>query len=420
MPLWLVWTTLGLFGWVLFSFPIGVGIGNVVRVGTTGEVEAEPEERIRWRSALETRTPPFSQVLPRVLVVDDDASFRTLLHTTLARPEIEVREAESAEEAASLVRSWRPSVLVLDVGLPDLDGLSFCRGLKAGGEGAPGVVLLTGAEVSHPDALAAGADALLRKPFSPLDLVAVLERFFSDTTRGRTRLREVPLTEAGPPEQLDLYARDVGELLGSERAQRTRLELAYRQTIESLATALEWKDAPTSGHSRRVQLYALELAAAVEPALLTERSLEHGFLLHDVGKIAIPDSVLRKQGPLTESEQQLMRRHTISGAELLANIPLLEGAGLEVVRSHHERWDGAGYPDGLAEEAIPLGARVFAVADALDAMTSDRPYRRALSWDTARRQILAEADRQFDANIVHAFVRAEPELRQIRRELVAA
>jgi ribonuclease P protein subunit RPR2 len=306
---------------------------------------------------------------------------------------------------------------VLDVGLPGLDGLSFSKRLKDElGAAAPAVVLLTGSEVTAAEARAAGADATLRKPFSPLDLVGVLNRLIGSRGAGLTPPREPQLREAHAGEQLNLYARDLRELLALESGRRAELEQAYRQTVESLARALEWKDAATGGHALRVQRYALELAAAVDPSLLDDASVEAGFLLHDVGKIAIPDSILRKRGPLTDSEQELMRQHTLIGSDLLDGIPLLSGEGLGVVRSHHERWDGAGYPDGLAGEEIPSAARIFAVADALDAMTSDRPYRKALTWESAVDEIMEQRGRHFDPQVVDAFDDLSPAMQGICAE----
>ena len=127
-----------------------------------------------------------------------------------------------------------------------------------------------------------------------------------------------------------------------------------------------------------------------------------------------------KPGPLSAAERRRMQTHTILGEAMLAGVAFLQGEGLKIVRSHHERWDGRGYPDGLARDEIPLGARIFTVADALDAMTSDRPYRRAMSWQVARTEILTQRGRQFDPAIVDAFVERESHLREIRRELAAA
>ena len=169
-----------------------------------------------------------------------------------------------------------------------------------------------------------------------------------------------------------------------------------------------------------MQRYAIELAEAIEPGLLHDPSVEYGFLLHDVGKIGIPDHVLQKRGPLDAAEQELMRTHTVLGEQLLRDVDLLHGEGLKVVRWHHERWDGEGYPDRLARDQIPLAARIFALADALDAMTSDRPYRKARRWQDAAGEIVNERGRQFDPDVVDAFGGRELVLRGIRRELAAA
>jgi HD-GYP domain-containing protein (c-di-GMP phosphodiesterase class II) len=151
----------------------------------------------------------------------------------------------------------------------------------------------------------------------------------------------------------------------------------------------------------------------------SQKALDYGFLLHDVGKIAIPDEILLKPGPLSPSERKHMRTHTIIGEAMLRGIGILQGEPLRVVRSHHERWDGRGYPDGLAGTQIPLGARVFAVADALDAMTSDRPYRPAGTWAGARDAITSQSGRHFDPAVVQAFVKRESALLRVHRELFA-
>ena len=151
-----------------------------------------------------------------------------------------------------------------------------------------------------------------------------------------------------------------------------------------------------------------------------EPSAEYGFLLHDVGKIGIPDNVLQKPGPLTRDERRLMERHTVLGEQMLGGVAFLRGAGLTIVRSHHERWDGDGYPDRVGGDAIPLGARVFAVADTLDAMTSDRPYRAALPWKVAREEITRLAGEQFDPDVVAAFHEREDTLQEINRSFAVA
>jgi putative nucleotidyltransferase with HDIG domain len=172
-------------------------------------------------------------------------------------------------------------------------------------------------------------------------------------------------------------------------------------TVRALTNAVEARDAYTGKHAERVAAYGLELTTRIEPDLADEPEIEFGFLLHDVGKVAIPDGILHKPEPLSEPERALMRRHPEIGWQILRGIPFLERAG-EIVRNHHERWDGSGYPDGLEGGAIPLAARIFAVADTLDAITTDRPYRPAAPLAEARKRIAAAAGSQFDPRVVDA------------------
>jgi response regulator RpfG family c-di-GMP phosphodiesterase len=353
----------------------------------------------------------------RLLLVDDDRGLRTLLRTTFEVFDIEVDEADSGFAALEQIAASRPDVVVLDIHMPGMSGLELCTNLKRDEETAEiGIVLLTGSRGDTPEtAEAAGADALLRKPFSPLELLAVTERLAGG-------LYGIPFraSKKKPEEQLIMYARDLRHLLEIERGQRLLVQQAYMETVSALASALETKDTGTREHSQRVQQYATELAHGIEPDLVEDPSTEYGFLLHDVGKIGIPDVILRKPKPLSESERRLMRTHTILGEQMLAGVAFLHGEGLRVVRSHHERWDGGGYPDSLEGTDIPLGARVFAVADSLDAMTSDRPYRSARPWKTAGEEILRQSGRQFDPRVVAAFMDREPELRAIQREFAIA
>jgi ribonuclease P protein subunit RPR2 len=347
----------------------------------------------------------------RILVVDDDPALRLLLSETLAADAFELRDVASAEEASDTARFWRPSVVLLDVTLPGMDGLAFCKQLaETPAYGSPKVVLLTGTELTIEEAQAVGAHALLRKPFSPLELVRIVEEV------GETEL-DLAVGAERDSEQLLVYARDLARIIEAERKQRRLLQEAYRQTVVALADALEAKDQHTGHHAQRVQLYAVALTEAVDSSLLEDPSLEYGFLLHDFGKIAIPDQTLDKPGPLTSEEWKLMRSHPQLGAEMLADVTLLQGGGLDVVRHHHERWDGGGYPDGLAGEAIPISARIFALADALDAITSKRPYRDALPWDHALDEIRNGAGRQFDPQVVEAFSSRERRMRRTYDEL---
>ena len=359
-------------------------------------------------------TKPPESTRRRILLVDDDPSLRLLLRTTLGLDEFVVEEASSAEDAAQVARFWAPSVVILDVGLPGMDGFSFCRELKRNPRyGSPFVLLLTGQETTAADLDRARPDGVLRKPFSPIELVSVLERL------GEPGPVEVA-DAARDAEQLLVYARDLSSLLAVERRQRRLLQQSYRQTVIALAGALEAKDPATGLHAVRVQRYATELVRGIDPRLLDDPSMEYGFLLHDVGKLGVPDAILKMEGPLTAGERDVMQQHTLLGEAMLANVTVLAGAGLAVVRSHHERWDGSGYPDGLGGTEIPIAARIFALVDAMDAMTTDRPYRRAQSWEAAIDEILAQSGAQFDPRVVAAFAQREGRMRRISEELAEA
>jgi response regulator RpfG family c-di-GMP phosphodiesterase len=355
----------------------------------------------------------------RLLLVDDDPGLRALVRVTFDDISVDIDEADSVAAARKQLAHARPDVIVLDVLMPGESGLDFCRALKADPETASIPVVLLSGSVGAASRVTteAGADAFLPKPFSPLQLLAVVERLAG----GSEPIPLVPqLEKRADNAQLMMYARDLRQILELERAQRRLVQEAYHQTVAALADALATKDTGTRAHSHRVQVYALELARAVDPALVEDPSLEYGFLLHDVGKIGIPDQILLKPGPLNDDERRLMQQHPVLGDQMLSGIAFLQGEGISIVRSHHERWDGRGYPDGLEGTSIPIAARVFAVADALDAMTTDRPYRPAGSWADAAREIEAQSGTQFDPSIVNAFRRSQGLLQQVHSELQVA
>jgi len=356
----------------------------------------------------------------RILLVDDEPALRELLRATFEGAQVQVDEAGSALEAEALIKKRRPDLIVLDLRMPGMSGSELCTKLK-GAERTKKIpiVLLTGADDEEARrAKRCGAQALVRKPFSPLDLLAIVEGLAGgEQSLPARRPRKARAAE----EEVLLYARDLQHLLEIERGQRTLLQDSYLETVTALATALESRDLRTHAHSHRVERYAVELLATIDPKRLSNHpSIRYGFLLHDVGKIGIPDGILQKPGPLTPPERLRMQTHTVLGEQMLGGVAFLQGEGLRIVRSHHERWDGKGYPDGIAGAEVPLDARVFAVADSLDAMTSDRPYRRALRWEAARDEIVAQAGKQFDPDVVDAFCEREGDLRQAQRELAAA
>ena len=204
-------------------------------------------------------------------------------------------------------------------------------------------------------------------------------------------------------------------------AMTTRLKETYDATLEALAAALDARDTETGGHSSRVTVYTMDMAQhlGVEKASEEWTDIERAALLHDVGKIGISDAILNKAGPLTPEEWQEMRKHPSIGYEMLKDVEFLSNAA-QIVYCHHERYDGRGYPEGLKGDAVPLGARVFAVADAFDAMTSNRPYRRALPVEKAREEILGNAGSQFDPKVVEAFLLCLPMWQERVEERAAA
>jgi ribonuclease P protein subunit RPR2 len=230
---------------------------------------------------------------------------------------------------------------------------------------------------------------------SETELIQEIERL---RTALSAREREAAENEL----QLERYAADLRDTFKRERARAQELQRSYTATVSALSNAVEARDAYTGQHAERVAAYGMEIARVVGLPAADIARLQFGFLLHDIGKVAIPDAILYKPEALTEEERALMERHPLIGAEIVGRVEFLSGS-VEVVRSHHERWDGRGYPDGLAGEEIPLAARVFAVADVLDALTTNRPYRPASTFELAREMITAESGSQFDPRVVAAF-----------------
>ena len=261
----------------------------------------------------------------RILLVDDDPALRTLLRTTFEVADVDVTEADSAEAARRRIRESHPNVIVLDVNMPGTTGLELCAELKADPQTSDiPIILLTGSTGgTSAAAKRAGADAFVRKPFSPLELLAVAERLAGGLYG--VPFRASKKRRGGADEELLLYARDLRHLLEVERGQRELLQSAYMQTVSALASALESKDTETSAHSQRVHHYAAELAREIAPEIVENPSIQYGFMLHDVGKIGIPDQILQKPGSLTQPERSLMETHTVIGEEMLQGVTLLQG-----------------------------------------------------------------------------------------------
>lgn len=228
--------------------------------------------------------------------------------------------------------------------------------------------------------------------------------------------QHVPRLEA-TERQLLVFARELNQLYRAGRDRSDALDAAYQEMVETLTLIVETKDPSTRAHLQRSHDYAVALAEVIDPALADDQRLRFGFLLHDVGKIGVPEAILAKPGPLDEEEWEVMRTHPELGERLVASVRALLGPAVAVIRSHHEHWDGGGYPDGLRGEEIPLAARVFAICDAFDAMTSDRPYRRALPIEVAIDQIEQGSGSQFDPQMVDAFGQLAPLLPALHASL---
>ena len=215
--------------------------------------------------------------------------------------------------------------------------------------------------------------------------------------------------------QLERYAADLRETFKQERARTLEVRNSYMLTVRALASAVEARDAYTGRHAERVTAYGLRLADAC--GIGDDPDIEFGFLLHDVGKVAVPDAILFKPEPLNDEERAIMQQHPLIGCAIVREIEYL-GSARDVIRHHHERWDGTGYPDRLAREAIPLAARVFAVADTLDALTTNRPYRQASTVAEARAIILRGGGTHFDPAVVEAFATmSDDAIERIRRDI---
>jgi response regulator RpfG family c-di-GMP phosphodiesterase len=302
--------------------------------------------------------------------------------------------ASNGHEGAAIFRVSRPPLTVTDLRMPGLDGIALLSAIRDLDADAA-VVVLTGAPdvKTAIDSLRLGADDFIMKPVNVDELLIAAER----------ALERRQLLVERREYQTRLEHR-VEEATRSLQLAYRQLQETYRATLETLGAALDSRDVGTEAHSRRVHGYAL--ATARMHGLMEEElvDLAHGVLLHDIGKIGIPDNILLKPGSLSSEEWAIMRRHPEIGKRLIENIPFLKGA-VPIVYCHHERWDGTGYPQGLKGAAIPLGARIFMVVDAFDAMTFDRPYSRAISFEAAKAEIRRCAGSHFDPAVVASFLR---------------
>ncbi|MCL5005002.1 MAG: response regulator [Acidobacteria bacterium] len=343
----------------------------------------------------------------RVLVVDDEAPVWQLLGEKLGRSGFDWQGCSSGKEALEWLERKQFDAIISDLKMPGMTGLKLLKEIR---KSHPHVAFLmaTGEDDIRVavEAMKQGSDDYLVKPFH-------LDAALGSVQRALEK-KQLEM-------ELEKYREHLEEIVDQRTRQlqiaTKRIEHTYDDTLEALGAALDLRDTETAGHSRRVSLYCLEIARAIGCSLEQLKTIARGAYLHDIGKIGIPDSILLKEGKLSAEEQTVMQTHVRIGYELLSRIPFLAAAA-EIVLTHQEQYDGTGYPQGLAGEEIPLGARIFAVADTLDAMTSDRPYRQALPFSTAREEISRESGRQFDPDVVRVFLSIpEQTWKNIRREV---
>jgi putative nucleotidyltransferase with HDIG domain len=346
----------------------------------------------------------------RILVVDDEDLIREIICSVLNQAGFKCHPVNSGDEALSVLKSDGSfSVVLSDVIMDGMDGLTLLSQVRKTHPDLPMVMVTAVHDISV--ALAAirnGAYDYLLKPFEREQLLASVRRAVEN--------RRLKLENLAYQTKLESLVSARTEMLRHALAD---LERSYDITLEALGDALDLKDAETEGHSKRVTAFTIAIARAMGLPQDRVRVIARGAFLHDVGKMAIPDAILRKPGRLSPEEQSIMQQHALLGYQMLRKIPFLHEAA-DIVYSHQERYDGSGYPRGLKADQIPLGARIFAIADTFDAMTSDRPYRAAQSISSGRREIQRHAGQQFDPEVVAVFLSITENIwQELRKEIEA-
>jgi response regulator RpfG family c-di-GMP phosphodiesterase len=336
----------------------------------------------------------------RILVVDDEEPIREIVASMLGTAGYACKQAGSGMEALAVLTSGEDFELMLsDLMMADLDGIGLLERTKEKYPDMPVVMVTAVHDISV--ALAAirnGAYDYLLKPFEREQLLNTVSRALEN--------RRLKVENRNYQTNLESLVK-----ARTEQVQATlrELERSYDMTLEALGDALDMKDSETEGHSRRVTAYTIVIARAMGLPPEQIPTIARGAFLHDIGKLAIPDAILCKPSKLTTEEMAIMKEHCFKGYQIVKKIPFLVDA-CEIVYSHQERYDGTGYPRGLKGEEIPLGARIFSVADTLDAMTVNRVYRPAQSYQAAREEIVRWSGRQFDPDVVKAFIEIPEEI----------
>jgi len=346
----------------------------------------------------------------RILVVDDEEAIREIVSSMLTATGYVCKQAGSGMEALAVLTSGEEFELMLsDLMMADLDGIGLLERTKEKYPDMPVVMVTAVHDISV--ALAAirnGAYDYLLKPFEREQLLNTVSRALEN--------RRLKVENRNYQTNLESL---VEARTNQLQAAMANLERSYDITLEALGDALDLKDAETEGHSKRVTAFTIAIARAMGLPREQIAVIARGAFLHDIGKMAIPDAILRKPAKLTPDEVTIMREHAYRGYQMLKKIPFLTEAS-DIVYSHQERFDGTGYPRGLKGNEIPLGARIFSIADTLDAITSDRPYRPAQTLEAARAEIQKWSGRQFDPDVVKVFLEMPDKIwEDLRRDIDA-
>ncbi len=358
----------------------------------------------------------------QILIVDDEDGVRQALASALESASYSVEQASTADAAIPMVAAKSYALILSDLLMPGSNGFTLLEYAHRNHPQVP-VVMVTGVhDISVAlEAIRMGAYDYLLKPFQREQLLAVVARALDKRRLELENLaykNELESLVKARTDLLDGTMADLKRALADRERAMAELERSYDITLEALGNALDLKDAETEGHSKRVTAFTMAIAHALGLPDERRKVIGRGAFLHDIGKMAIPDAILRKPGRLTPEEQAVMREHCLLGYQMLRKIPFLHEPA-EIVYSHQEHFDGSGYPRGLRGEQIHLGARVFAVADAFDAITSDRPYRAAQSMSSARREIEKNSGTQFDPSVVTIFLSISTEFWAKLREQIS-